>query len=153
MQTTATSLNSQFATPGKRISARSIIAIVTLGLMSLLVHTTSHAEVLTQGGWVNKQYKIKGGWEVVNKNNQTVIKFDSSFKTKSGPDLKIFLSKKNIGKVTGRTATQDAIMLSVLQSNSGAQEYVVPAGVNINDYQSLLIHCEAFSVLWGGGQL
>ena len=58
-----------------------------------------------------------------------------------------------MSQVTGKTATKDAILLSALENNSGAQEYVVPADVDISLFQSLLIHCEAYSVLWGGGKL
>jgi len=29
----------------------------------------------------------------------------------------------------------------------------VPANIDINDFNSLLIHCEAYSVLWGGAAL
>lgn len=134
-------------------NTRHLFAAMCLALMCLLIHKNSHAELVTNGGWVNKQYSIAGGWNVVEENNQTIIRFDSAFKTKKGPDLKIFLSKQSINKVTGKTATQDAILLSVLRTNKGAQEYVLPDGVDINEFQSILIHCEAYSVLWGGGQL
>jgi len=40
--------------------------------------------------------------------DQTIIRFHNNFKTKKGPDLKVFLSKKSIKDVTGRNATQDA---------------------------------------------
>lgn len=153
MQHSTTSSSTAFKTANKAASVRKLFAIIAMAAMSLLAHTSTYAEVLTQGGWVDKKYSINGGWEIVTKNNQTIIRLDSAFSTKGGPDLKLFLSKQSMSQVTGRTATQDAVFLSALKSNSGAQEYVVPASVNINDYQSLLIHCEAFSVLWGGGQL
>ena len=137
----------------KIANVRKLFAVIALVGVSLFAHTNSYADVLSQGNWVKKQYGIKGGWEVVTENNQTIIRFDSSFKTKSGPDLKVFLSKQSMSQVTGKTATKDAILLSVLENNSGAQEYVVPADVDISQFQSLLIHCEAYSVLWGGGKL
>jgi len=59
-------------------------------------------------------------------------------------------TKKAVKDVTGKNATQDAVMIAVLKSNKGAQEYVLPSNIDINDYESLLIHCEAYSVLWGG---
>lgn len=134
-------------------SVRQLFAIITIAAMSLLAHTPSYADLIAQGEWIDKKYSVNGGWEVVTENDQTIIRFDSSFKTKGGPDLKLFLSKQSIEEVTGKTATRDAVLVAPLQSNSGAQEYALPAGINIDDYQSVLIHCEAFSVLWGGGQL
>lgn len=153
MRYTTTSDNRACKSINKAASVRKYFAVIAVAAMGLLIHTSSYAEVLSQGGWVDKKYSIKGGWEIVTENNQTIVRLNSAFSTKSGPDLKLFLSKQSIGQVTGKTATKDAVLLSALTSNSGAQEYVVPAGVNIGDFKSLLIHCEAFSVLWGGGEL
>ncbi len=124
-----------------------------LALSLMFMSSKVSAEVLSQGGWVGKQYSIQGGWEVKQKNGQTVIRFSDDFKTKSGPDLKVFLSRKDIANVNGRNATQDAIKLDVLASNKGAQEYVLPQGVSLSDFSSILIHCEAYSVLWGGSAI
>jgi len=55
--------------------------------------------------------------------------------------------------VNGRNATQDSVMISVLNANSGTQDYVLPAGINIEDFSTILIHCEAYSVLWGGAAI
>lgn len=113
----------------------------------------SHAATSTEGTWINKQYKIKGAWEIANRDGQTIIKFKDGFKTKGGPDLKVFLSKKDIADVTGKNATSEGIFISKLKSKKGDQEYVLPENIDINDYTSLLIHCEAFSVLWGGANI
>jgi len=103
--------------------------------------------------FIKKKYKIKGQWKVIQENGQTVIRFSDDFKTKKGPDLKIFLSPQSVGDVTGETAINGAINIGVLKSNKGAQDYILPAGVSLTDFSSVLIHCEAYSVLWGGGNL
>ena len=123
---------------------------LVVGFFMLTTVPTVEAGVVDSGAWTKKQYKIKGDWELDVSGDQTIIRFHNNFKTKKGPDLKVFLSKKSIKDVTGRNATQDAVLVAVLKSNKGAQEYVLPANIDINDYDSLLIHCEAFSVLWGG---
>jgi len=125
-----------------------LLLFFTAGTMNL-----SHAATANEGTWVNKQYKIKGAWEITNRDGQTIIKFKDGFKTKGGPDLKVFLSKKDIADVTGTNATKDGIFISRLKSKKGDQEYVLPENIDINDYASLLIHCEAFSVLWGGSNI
>lgn len=84
---------------------------------------------------------------------KTIIRFSDDFKTKKGPDLKIFLSPQTVGEVTGKTALDGAVTLGVLKSNKGTQDYVVPNGVSLANFSSVLIHCEAYSVLWGGGRL
>lgn len=105
------------------------------------------------GDWVKKDYAIKGGWSIENRDNQQVISFDKKFKTKSGPDLKVFLSPKSINEVNGRNATHGSVLVAVLKKSKGTQEYVLPDHIDVNDYASLLIHCEAYSVLWGGANL
>jgi len=114
--------------------------------------TASMAASLNQN-FIEKKYSIKGQWSVVQENGKTIIRLSDDFKTKNGPDLKIFLSPQSIGDVTGRTALDGAVTLGRLKSNKGTQDYVVPNGVSLADFSSVLIHCEAFSVLWGGGSL
>lgn len=105
------------------------------------------------GGFVKKKYNIRGDWQILQQNGQTILRLSNDFKTKKGPDLKIFLSPQSVASVNGNTATQGSVLISELSSNRGTQDYVIPSNVNLADFQSVLIHCEAFSVLWGGGSL
>lgn len=97
-----------------------------------------------------KSFSLKGSVTIEQRGDHTVIVFSDDFRTKNGPDLKVFLSKQSVANATGRSATSQAVRLGVLQSNKGAQEYVLPKGINIADFNSLLVHCEAYSKLWGG---
>lgn len=105
------------------------------------------------GTWVKKDYKITGQWSIEQRGDQQVILFNEQFKTKKGPDLKLFLSPQSIDEVTGRTATNNAVFIAELKSSHGSQEYVLPAGIDVRNFRSLVIHCEQFSVLWGGTSL
>lgn len=111
------------------------------------------AEVTVSGDFIKKQKSIKGSWEVIQRGDQTIIKFGDDFRAKKGPDLKVFLSPQTVSDVNGKTAMNNAVLLGELTSTKGGQEYVLPAGVDINDFESVLVHCEAYSVLWGGGEL
>lgn len=140
----------------KRILAA--IAFASLGVttsISLTAPAIAEAEATMSlsGEFIKKQKSIKGSWEIIQRGDQTVIKFGDDFRAKRGPDLKVFLSPKTVSNVTGKTATDGAVLIAELSSNKGAQEYILPDGINLNDFESLLVHCEAYSVLWGGGQL
>ena len=115
-------------------------------------HQVAQASV-PSGDFIKKKKSINGSWSVVQENGQTIIRFANDFKTKNGPDLKIFLSPQTIQSVNGKTATAGSLNLGVLKSTKGTQDYVVPAGVNLADFNSVLVHCEAYSILWGGGAL
>ncbi len=108
---------------------------------------------LPSGNFIKKKKKLQGGWEVVQRDGNTYIKFADDFRASKGPDLKVFLSPLDVATATGKTAAEGALNIGELQKTKGAQEYLVPADVNIADYSSVLVHCEKFSVLWGGGDL
>jgi len=143
---------------------RSTLAAIAFASTASLSHMANaapaNAEIMTASApafsgqnFTKKKYKIKGQWSVVQENGRTIIRFSEDFKTKNGPDLKVFLSPQSVGDVTGRTALDGAVTLGVLKSNKGTQDYIVPNGVSLTNFSSVLIHCEAFSVLWGGGSL
>lgn len=114
---------------------------------------TQQLDFETSGDFVRKSKRLKGSWEVVERDGKTFIVFADDFRAANGPDLKIFLSPQSVSDATGKTAINGALNIGELQKTKGTQEYEVPAGVNLADYGSVLVHCEAYSVLWGGGDL
>ncbi len=129
-----------------------ILSAILLGFFTVAVAAAAPLDK-SMGSWINKQYTVKGEWSIEQRGDQQVITFNEKFKTKKGPDLKVFLSKRSIKNVTGSNATEGSLLVSALKNNKGKQEYVLPAGIDASDYTSLLIHCEAYSVLWGGADL
>lgn len=68
-----------------------------------------------------------------------------SFSVSAGPDLKVYLSKKDI---------PDAfINLGPLKSNSGRQYYSVPAQTDFTVYRYVLIHCQQYNHLFAIAEL
>lgn len=108
---------------------------------------------LTDQTFFKKKYSIKGSWSLVQRGDKTFIQFSDDFKTKNGPDLKVFLSPKSSDEVSGQNALEGSVKLGVLKNKKGAQEYEIPAGVDLSSFSTVLIHCEAYSVLWGGGSI
>jgi len=137
------------------LAALATTAVIAAGSTTFALSAQAEIAATTSvsGDFIKKQKSIKGSWEVVQRGDQTVIVFGENFKAKNGPDLKVFLSPQSVANVTGKTATNGAVLLGELTSTKGVQEYVLPAGVEISDFGSVLVHCEAYSVLWGGGDL
>ena len=63
----------------------------------------------------------------------------------NGPDLYVYLS-------TDKSAS-DFVDLSRLKANIGNQNYPIPAGTDLTKYDTVLIRCKAFSVLFGSADL
>ncbi len=103
--------------------------------------------------FINKEYTVKGNWSIQKEGDKTYVKLHSNFKTKNGPDLKVFLHNSTIQTVSSKNALKGSVLLGALKSNKGEQKYLVPNNIDITNYKSVLIHCEKYTVLWGGGKL
>ncbi len=103
--------------------------------------------------WKKASEDIEGGYQIVETPGGTVLRLTDGFKTDSGPDLKVVLSPIAHDRVKGRTALEGSLVLGLLESNRGASEYRIPEGTDLSNYRSVLIHCEAYTKLWGAAPL
>ncbi len=67
------------------------------------------------------------------------------FKSTNGPDLYVYLA-------TDDTA-QDYVSLGELKANIGNQNYEIPEGTDLTKYNTALIWCKQFSVLFGSAEI
>lgn len=77
----------------------------------------------------------------------------SDFEVTNGPDLKVWLVAKS-----GITSASDVTgskwhSLGRLKGNIGDQNYDIPSDVDLSKYQSVVIWCEQFSVLFSPATL
>lgn len=128
-------------------------AIISPAIAQTSLSTTSESELVQQTEFVKKRYTIQGKGELVKSGEISIINFSEDFKTKSGPDLKVYLSPKPLSELNGKNALQNAVKVGVLKSNAGPQSYIIPDNIDVSGFQSVIIQCEAFSVLWGGFDL
>lgn len=98
--------------------------------------------VLRQGTFVNgaKAYKGQGTARVLVVDGKPVVQLSDDFKTTSGPDLHVYISKNPDPKSQG---LGDHLSLGGLKSNDGAQIYNLPA--DQQSYASVFVWCRAFT--------
>ncbi len=108
---------------------------------------------LASGAWTKKTQNSRGAWSIVEENGEISIRLDDDFSTRGAPDLKLFLSPLSVGDVRNGNAVDGSLFIAELSSNKGAQSYTLPAGVDLADYKSVLIHCQQFTKLWSAGAL
>jgi hypothetical protein len=80
---------------------------------------------------------------------ETYLVFDQGFSTNAGPDLKVILyngEATTAGDIPEQIAEGSYVELAPIQSFSGAQRYLIPAEIDINDYWAVSIWCRAFNV-------
>lgn len=76
--------------------------------------------------------------------------------TTTGPDVHVWLSKAPVieGTAGWYTARDYAHYdLGMIKGNQGDQVYTVPADINITDWNSVTLWCEAFAVSFGAATL
>jgi len=79
-------------------------------------------------------------------NGNLVLALGSDFASAGGPDVEVYLSATN-------SIGANSISLGNLQNFSGAQNYNVPSGVQLNTYNWVIIHCVPFNITFGYAQL
>jgi Electron transfer DM13 len=67
------------------------------------------------------------------------------FRSTNGPDLYVYLSTDK--------GNSDFVNLGRLKGNIGDQNYMIPEGTDLSKYDTVLIWCRAFSVLFGSAEL
>ena len=90
-------------------------------------------------------HNAEGVAKVITLDDGTSLVRLENFKATNGPDLYVYLS-------TDKSAS-DIINLGRLKGNIGNQNYPIPVGTDITKYNSVLIWCKAFSVLFGSANL
>jgi hypothetical protein len=74
-----------------------------------------------------------------------------SFMVTNGPDLHVLLATGLLP--TGQSDMGESIDLGKLKGNLGDQNYEIPLDVNPADYQSVVIYCQPFHVVFSVAQL
>ncbi|MCB1260129.1 MAG: DM13 domain-containing protein, partial [Acidimicrobiales bacterium] len=75
----------------------------------------------------------------------TYVRFEG-LETDNGPDLVVYLTKQ---PADAQAVGDDYLDLGVLKGNVGNQNYEVPAGVDLSEYDSVVIWCRRFAVSFG----
>jgi hypothetical protein len=104
------------------------------------------AAVLASGNFEKSEHPTSGAAQIVIQNGKKYLKFDSSFQSDSGPDLFVILHRQGSPKSYGKA---DYVSLGRLKKVSGQQMYVIPSGVNIGKFKSVVIWCRKFNATFG----
>ena len=96
---------------------------------------------------------LEGDWQIVEESGAFFIELSDNFRAKQGPDVKIFLSPTPAADVTGDNAVNGSVLVKQISDFDGSARIAIPAGIDVNQFQSLVFHCEAYSKLWGSSKL
>ena len=77
-------------------------------------------------------------------NGNNVLRLEN-FKATNGPDLYVYLATDN--------KASNFVSLGELKANNGNQNYEIPEGTDLKQYNKVLIWCKTFGVLFGNADL
>lgn len=105
---------------------------------------TEGATLISLSSFSSNVHATSGCIRLYSKNGTKSLVFEG-FKTQSGPDLRVYLSKS--------TSNSDFVEAGKLKAASGNFFYTLDNSVITSDYKYVLIWCEDYSVLFGNAQL
>lgn len=135
---------------------------------SLLVHCEEYTllwaaaplgagEVVARGTqWTKKTKKVSGSFEIAAMGERSFeLRVGPDFDTSSAPDLKWVLSPHTVAEAKNGNALEGGLIIAALTDDEGAQSFrfELPEGRDLNDFASLLVHCEQYTKLWGAAAL
>lgn len=115
---------------------------------TMMKDTESRVAVSLSGSFVGVGdgiHDAKGNALVVPlENSQQILRLEE-FSSTNGPDLYVYLASD--------TDASDYVSLGRLKANNGNQNYDIPEGTDLAKYDTVLIWCKQFSVLFGSAEL
>jgi len=108
--------------------------------------------VEASGSFVDRSHPATGVAQVLGDGTgQRFLRFEG-FETDNGPDLNVYLSTAAPDAPAGEF-DDDFVDLGDLKGNIGPQNYEIPTGVDLSQYQTVVIWCVRFGVAFGAAEL
>jgi len=110
------------------------------------------AKVLATGSFVgaDRIHNGTGTARIIETESETVLRLED-FEVTNGPDLYVLLSES--AAPTDHESLGEYVELAELKGNIGNQTYTLPEGIDPARYQSVVVYCKAFSVVFATATL
>ena len=104
------------------------------------------------GSFIDRSHPTEGSARILGDGSgQRFLRFED-FRTDNGPDLNVYLSAAPPDAPAG-AFDDDFVDLGDLKGNVGAQNYEIPAGLDLDHYSTVAIWCVRFGVVFGTAEL
>ena len=108
---------------------------------------------LLSGEWIeiDPVHKASGTATIYEVDGSQVLRLDD-FRVTNGPELHVLLAKNTPTAIFDGVG-DDYVDLGLLKGNVGSQNYEIPADVNLDEFQSVVIYCVPFHVVFSSAAL
>ena len=133
-----------------------ITFVVLLSLLGVQYASAQQkAQSVEAGTFHGKVHKTSGRATIYKEADGRLVLRLTNFKTSNGPDVHVVL-------IAAKDADDDAnflnnstekLELGALKGNEGDQNYDIPAGTDLDKFQTVSIYCERFNANFGAAPL
>ncbi|MBP9732103.1 MAG: DM13 domain-containing protein [Candidatus Magasanikbacteria bacterium] len=106
--------------------------------------------VSATGSFVDVAHEGTGEVQIVNVDGKYVVRFEN-LDVLNGPDLRVLLSKSS--NVADSKDLGEYVELGKLKGNQGNQNYSVPEDIDVSLYNTVVIYCKPFHVVFNVASL
>jgi hypothetical protein len=113
-------------------------------------------EVLAEGKFITHEHATTGSVKILKYSGGSRILRIENLKTSNGPKLEVWITDAQVIEgLDGWRVFDDGkfINLGALKGNIGSQNYSIPSEINLDEFSSISIWCERFSVSFGAAAL
>jgi hypothetical protein len=138
----------------KTVLALAALAIA-FGLPSSAQAQDSQAKTLETGTFHGKVHSTSGRATIYQEADGKLILRLTNFKTSNGPDVHVILiaAKDAADNANFLQSSTERVELGNLKGNEGDQNYEIPAGTDLEKFQTVSIYCERFNANFGAAPL
>jgi len=137
----------------ERVQEAAAIVMIDTEMAEEMPDAPAEWMIALQGSFMDADsfHQGAGTATIYQQGEQLVLRFEE-FSVTNGPDLHIILSTNSI-PTSRDDIGQNYIDLGSLKGNTGDQNYDIPADVDLSQYQSIVIYCMPFHVVFATATL
>jgi hypothetical protein len=109
--------------------------------------------VVSSGAFTSGAHATKGTATIYKLDDGTRVLRLTDFSTSNGPEVHVYLAAAKVVKRNEDVTSAGFVDLGDLKSNTGNQNYPLPASVALDSYHTISIWCARFHVNFGSAAL
>jgi len=123
------------------IEANEDFPVVTINKME---HSTIEPRVITSSNFIASKHDVKGSVVLIEHDSDRILRFED-FETVNGPNLHIYLASDQ--------SAEDFVDLGPIKATKGNVNYEIPEDVDLEKYNTVLVYCVPFKVVFSLAEL
>ena len=139
----------------RRVQIAIAIATLASALGFEQARAQEKAQALEAGTFHGKVHKTSGRATIYKEADGRLVLRLTNFRTSNGPDVHVVLiaAKDADDDANFLKSSTDKLELGALKGNEGNQNYDIPAGTDLDKFQTVSIYCERFNANFGAAPL